>query len=369
MNVPFLDFTRLAQATADATQAAVQAVTASGRVILGPEVQAFEQAWAEACGVGHAVGVGSGTDALEIALRAFGVGPGDEVVTQANTCPPTASAIARTGARVVLCDVDEASGRIDLQSLQGALTERTKAVIPVHLYGQCADVAAVRAVLPDGVWVLEDCAQAHLATFEGRPAGAVGDAAAWSFYPSKNLGALGDAGATTTDDPVLADRMRELRQYGAFGQSDASGFGMNSRLDELQAAVLTRRLELLPAWTERRRAIASAYRDALAGTRLEPLELDPRAEHAYHLFVVRSTERDDVRRRLLERGVQTLVHYATPLHRLPAFAASVATPVSLARSELLCDQVLSLPLNPLLSDAEVAAVIEASRSVAAGGQK
>jgi dTDP-3-amino-3,4,6-trideoxy-alpha-D-glucose transaminase len=365
LNVVFLDLARLAEATADETRDAVQAVMSSGRVILGPEVLAFERAWAETCGVGHAVGVGSGTDALEVALRAFGVGPGDEVVTQANTRPPTASAIARTGARVVLCDVDEATGRIDIESLQAALSERTRAVVPVHLYGQCADVAALRAVLPAGVRVLEDCAQAHLASYDGRPAGAVGDAAAWSFYPSKNLGALGDAGAVTTDDPVLAERMRDIRQYGAFGESAAPGFGMNSRLDELQAAVLLRRLAHLPGWTSRRREIAAVYRDALQGTRLAPLELDPGAEHAYHLFVVRSAERDEVRSRLLERGVQTLVHYAAPLHRLPAFAASVATPVPLPHSEALCDQVLSLPLNPLLSDAEVGAVVEATRSVAA----
>ena len=364
MTVAFLDLARLARGTADDTDDAVGAVTSSGRVVLGPEVLAFEQAWAETCGVANAVGVGSGTDALEVALRAFGVGPGDEVITQANTCAPTASAIARTGACVVLCDVDEATGRMSLPSLEAAVTERTRAVIPVHLYGQCVDVPALREALPDRIRVLEDCAQAHLARYDGRSAGAVGDAAAWSFYPSKNLGALGDAGAVTTDDAALAARMRELRQYGDFGRSDAPGFGTNSRLDELQAAVLVRRLDHLPAWTDRRRRIASRYREALTGTRVQPLELDPRAEHCYHLFVVRCAGRDDVQRQLLERGVQTLVHYATPLHRLPAFAPSVATPVSLAATEALCGQVLSLPLNPMLDDTEVDAVAEAARSVA-----
>ena len=283
-----------------------------------------------------------------IALLAFGVGPGDEVVTQANTCPPTASAIARTGARVVLCDVDETSGRIDLQSLEGAITERTKAVIPVHLYGQCADVAALRAALPDGVRVLEDCAQAHLAALDGRPAGAVGDAAAWSFYPSKNLSAWGDAGAVVSDDPELVERVRRLAHHGAGSHKyEHLVMGTNSRLDAVQAAVLRVKLARLEAWNEERRARARAYDEALAGVPGLTLPFErPGARSAWHLYTVRLADRDGLQAHLRQRGIATAVHYPKPLHLQPAMAGLTHGPLPV--SEQLSREVLSIPLYPEL---------------------
>lgn len=359
MKLPFLDLLRVTAESQTEVAAAIEKTLDSGQLILGPNVVAFEQEFAEALGAGHAIGVGSGTDAIEIALRSLGIGYGDEVVTQANTCPPTLAGILRTGASAVLCDATSSSGLMDPESLAGAITARTRAVVPVHLYGQCADVPAIRAVVGDReIVVVEDCAQAHLATFDGSAAGTMGDAAAWSFYPTKNLGAVGDAGAITTGDPAVAERAVAIRQYADFGRWPAGETGVNSRLDELQAAVLRIRLQRLPDWTQRRRAIAARYRTAFQGS-VQPLAVDNRGRHVFHLFVVRSDDRDAVREELASRGIGTLVHYPLPLHRLAAFHGLVHAPVDLSASEGLCAEIISLPLYPQMRDAEVEAVITA----------
>jgi dTDP-4-amino-4,6-dideoxygalactose transaminase len=363
--VQFLDLGRVTAALRPEIDRAIADVVDSGRYVLGDAVRDFEQAFGDMLGA-HAVGVASGTDAIEIALRALGIGAGAEVVTQANTCPPTVAAIARTGAVPVLCDVELDSGRIDPESLAAAIGPRTRAVVPVHLYGQPVDMAAIADVAEaHGVAIVEDCAQAHAAAFDGRPVGTIGAAGCFSFYPTKNLGALGDGGMVVTTDSALADAMIDLRQYGAFGTAVACGVGINSRLDEIQAAVLGAKLPTLDAWTRRRLAIAERYRAALDGSSLEALAVDGRARHVHHLFVVRTAARDRVRQDLLARGIETLIHYPTPIHRLPAYASAVRTPVPLGRAEQLAAQVLSLPLYPQMSDGEVDAVAEAIAAVSA----
>lgn len=310
------------------------------------------------------MGVASGTDAIELALRALGIEVGDEVVTAAATCVPTVAAIESAGATPVLADVDPETGTLDPEALAAACTQRTRAVVPVHLYGQCADMAPILAVARErGLRVVEDAAQAHGAEYGGRRAGTLGDAAAFSFYPTKNLGALGDAGIVVTDDPAVAERVRALRSYGERERYVSVEWGRNSRLDTLQAAVLATKLPFLERWTERRRELAARYHDGLAGTGLVlPVEA-PGRRHVYHLFVVRSLRRDVLREQLAARGVETLVHYPRPIHGHPAYAHLARGGALLARSERLAAEALSLPLYPDLRDDEaeqvVAAVVEA----------
>lgn len=332
-------------------QEAFGEVLAGGRFVLGPQVRAFEEEFAAALGVQHAVGVASGTDALEIALRALDVGPGDEVVTQANTCIPTVAAIERAGARPVLCDVQEHTGALDPESLADAMTERTRCVIAVHLYGHMADVDAI-AQIAGAAPVLEDCAQAQLATDGGRTAGTIGTIGAFSFYPTKNLGALGDGGAVVTDDAEIAGRLRRIRQYGEARRYELVETGVNSRLDELQAAFLRVRLRGLVSATERRQVIAAMYEQALEGTHVRPLTTRTGTRHARHLFVVVVPDRDAFQATLADAGVATLVHYPRPVHRYAPYAA-LAQRVPLSVSEWLSAHVVSLPLYPELTDAEV----------------
>jgi dTDP-4-amino-4,6-dideoxygalactose transaminase len=362
MNVAFNDLTRAVAAQRAQLDAAVARVLDSGWYVLGGEGRAFEEAFAAAvCPGGDAAGVASGTDAIELALRALDIGPGDEVVTQANTCVPTVAGIERTGATPVLCDVEPDAGTIDPESLRAALSPRTRAVVPVHLYGQCADIDAVREAAP-GIPVVEDCAQAHGATLRGRPAGALGDLAAFSFYPTKNLAAIGDGGAVTSQDPALVQRVRLLRAYGQADRYHHVARGVNSRLDELQAAILRVRLERLADDVARRRQIAARYDTALAGGRVRPLgRLDDR-EHAFHLYVARVAGRDDFQARLTAAGVQTLIHYPRPIHGHPAYA-ELGAGRDLTVSERLAGEVVSLPLYPELTDDEVAHVA----AVAAAG--
>jgi dTDP-4-amino-4,6-dideoxygalactose transaminase len=346
--------------------AAVARVIESGRFLLGDEGRAFEEEFAAAMGAEHAVGLASGTDAVELALRAVGIGPGDEVVTQANTCVPTVTGIVRAGGTPVLCDVDPASGVMDLESLAGAIGERTRAVVPVHLYGQCADTEAIVEVCePRGIAVVEDCAQAHGASLRDRPAGTIGAAGAFSFYPTKNLGALGDGGAVATGDAGVAERLRLLRHYGQTDRYRHGSFGVNSRLDEIQAAILRAKLPHLGEWTERRRTIAARYSEALRGTPVEPLAELADRRHVFHLYVVRAADRDRLQADLEARGVATLIHYPIPIHRQPPFAELAGGPVPLAAAEALCGRVLSLPLYPELEDAEVEAVATAVAEAAA----
>ena len=365
MSVPFLDLRRQHAELRDDLTEAVSNVLDEGRFVGGPRVEAFEQELAAFCGASEAVGVASGTDAIELALRALGISAGDEVITAANTCVPTVAAIEAAGATPVLVDVDEPRFTLDPGELGDAITTRTRAVVPVHLYGQCADMDAIESVARDhGLVVVEDAAQAHGASLGARRTGTLGAAAAFSFYPTKNLGALGDAGAIVTDDAAVADAARELRSFGERRDGESVRRGSNSRLDPVQAAVLSVKLSRLDGWTERRRALAELYRERLAGLVAVPEEA-PGAHHAYHLFVVRSRRRDELARELERRGVGTLVHYPRAVHEHGAYR-ELARPGHLARSERLAREVLSLPLYPELRDDEALAVVDAVREACRG---
>lgn len=333
----------------------VERVLASGRYILGEEVERFERAFAAFCGARHVVGVASGTDAISIALAAGGVRPGDEVVTAANTCVPTVVGIEGCGAVPVLADVDPATFTLTPETVERALSGRTRAILPVHLYGQCADMAALTDLAAaHRLLLFEDCAQAVGAEVDGRLAGGAPLTAAFSFYPTKNLGAAGDAGAITTDDAAVAEQARLARNYGEVDTRFHHVIrGRNSRLDPLQAAILRAKLRHVGSWTERRREIAGRYTRALRGSPVEPpVEAEGRG-HVYHLYVVRAAARDRFRAALAERGVESAVHYPLPIHHQPAYRDLAPEGRSLEVSEWLAETVVSLPLHPELSDAEV----------------
>jgi dTDP-3-amino-3,4,6-trideoxy-alpha-D-glucose transaminase len=343
---------------AAAVQAAIARVIARGWFILGPELEAFEREFASACAGSHAVGVGTGTDALAIALRALGIGPGDEVITSPLSAAFSALAIMMAGARPVFADIDSDRLTLDPRATAAAVTERTAAIMPVHIYGQPADMVAISAVASrHNLVVVEDCCQSHLATCNGQPVGSFSAAAAYSFYPTKNLGALGDGGAIVTSDASLAERARRLRNGGQTSKYEHREFGVNSRLDEMQAAILRARLAFLPAWTERRRLLARQYRMALSGvdTVIVPPELDP--GHVYHLFPVRSAARAAMQGHLLASGVETLIHYPIPITRQAAVAGE--HPAECPVADSVCSEVFSLPLYPSLTESAIAAVAEA----------
>jgi dTDP-4-amino-4,6-dideoxygalactose transaminase len=345
--------------------AAVARVLSSGWFVLGAEGRAFETELASALGARHAVGVGSGTDAIELALRALELGPGDEVVTQANTCVPTVAAIERAGATPVLCDVEPEAGTMDPVSLRGALGKLTRAVVPVHLYGQCSDTEAILDVCSDrGIAVVEDCAQAAGAQLRGRPAGTIGSLGCFSFYPTKNLAALGDGGAVLTNDDELAGRLRLVRQYGEAERYNHVTAGVNSRLDEVQAAVLRTRLPHLQDWNARRVEIAALYTEALADSVVRPLaQLDGRT-HVFHLYVVDAPDRAALQRHLEDAGIGTLIHYPKPVHGHPPYRRLGYGPVPLEAAERLCSRILSLPIYAELRDDEIERVAEALRAFA-----
>lgn len=358
--VPFLDLSRQTEALRPELDAAVAAILDSARFVLGPPVEAFEREFAAYCGAAHAVGVASGTDAITIALQAVGILPGDEVVVPANTCVPTVAGIEAAGAVPVLADVDEDTFTLAPDSVAQALTPRTRAIVPVHLYGQCADMDGLHDLArAHGLKVVEDVAQAHGAAFGGRPAGSLGDAAAFSFYPTKNLGALGDGGAVVTGDADVAEQARRLRAYGERARYDSVRTGWNSRLDTLQAALLRVKLPHLERWNERRRQLAGLYAELLADTGLVLPQEAAGRRHVYHLYVVRSRDRDGLREQLAAAGVDVLVHYPLPVHRHEAYRHLAR---ELPVSERLCAEVLSLPLYPELRDAEVEAVAAALRA-------
>jgi len=361
--VPFVDLRRQATALAAELEAGFADVLDRGRFVGGPALERFEAKFAAYCRAGHAVGVNSGTDAIALALRAHGVGPGDEVVTAANTCVATITAIVAIEATPVLADVDPETWTLDPESAQAAITPRTKALVPVHLYGQCADLEPLRALASEHrLVVVEDASQAHGAEYRGSRCGSV-TTATYSFYPTKNLGALGDAGAVVTTDAAVADELRRLRSHGE--RAEARGIavvpGVNSRLDEIQAELLTRKLAHLDSWNQRRRELAAFYRQERADA---PVTLPVEAEgqtHAWHLFVVLAEDREAFRGRLLDGGVETLVHYPEPIHRQPAYR-SLARDLPLSVSEHLCERVVSLPLNAELTDAEAEQVAAAVRA-------
>jgi dTDP-3-amino-3,4,6-trideoxy-alpha-D-glucose transaminase len=356
--IPFLNL-RLGEDAAP-VERAIQRVIDRGWFILGPELAAFEEEFAAAAGAKYAVGVGTGTDAIALLLRAHGIGAGDEVITAPVSAAYSALAIQMAGATPVFSDIDDQRMTLDPRAAEAAITPRTKAILPVHLYGQPADLPALQAIAErHRLLLLEDACQAHLATCAGKPVGSFGAGAAYSFYPTKNLGALGDGGAITTDDASLAEKLKRLRNGGQADRYLHQEFGVNSRLDEMQAAILRARLTFLPAWTARRRALAARYRAALAGAGLTvPPECDP--GHVYHLFPVRSAAREKVRTALAELGVETLIHYPSPLPQQPAFAA--LHPAACPNGARLAAEVFSLPLHPGLMEAEIDAVAAAVRS-------
>ncbi len=333
---------------------AIARVLDKGRYILGEETAAFERELAQYIGVRFGVGVGSGTEALHLALRACGVGPGDEVITVSHTAVATVSAIELCGAQPILTDIDPRSFTLDPEKLPAAITPRTKAIIPVHLYGQSCDLAPLLAVAHHHhIRVIEDCAQSHGATYRDRRAGAWGDMACFSFYPTKNLGAIGDGGLVITDDPQLADNARLLREYGWRERYVSEIGGWNTRLDELQAAILRVKLRALDADNARRRHLAALYDELLTASLVTTPPEMPYGQHVYHLYVVRCARRDELQVFLKERGIGTLIHYPVPIHLQPAYRGRLGNQGSLPETERAAHEILSLPMFPELTEAEV----------------
>jgi dTDP-4-amino-4,6-dideoxygalactose transaminase len=345
---------------------AVRRVIDSGWYILGPEVEAFEKKFAAFSGIPHVVSVGNGMDAIEIALRALGIGPGDEVVTTPMTAFATVLAVLRTGATPVLADIDPATGLLSPASVKRCLTSRTRALVLVHLYGQVRDMDQWQALCTDArIQLIEDCAQSHGARWDGRTAGSFGVAGAYSFYPTKNLGALGDGGALVTRDEELAIRAARLRNYGQSERYIHPEIGLNSRLDEMQAAILAVRLDSLDASTELRRSIARRYRDGITQSRVQLLAVPQQAAaHVYHLFVLLSPQRDALQAHLKAKGVQALLHYPVPVHHQSSCVDIRRDPTGLPFSEVHAKHCLSLPCHPQMSDADVQRVIDAVNSFA-----
>jgi len=366
LSVPFLDLRALHAPIQDEMDAAYQRVSRSGNFILGEEVAAFEEAFAAYCGVAYAIGVGSGLDAIHLVLRSLGLGPGDEVIVPANTYIATWLAVSLTGATPVPVDPLFRSANIDAEDIARALTPRTKAIVPVHFYGQPADMDPINALAEaHGLAVVEDAAQAHGARYKGRRTGSLGRAGAFSLYPGKNLGALGDGGVITTDDLELAEHLRALRNYGSPKKYAHPIQGVNSRLDALQAALLRVKLKHLDRWNARRREIAERLCDALSD--LSDVALphsEPWAEHVWHLFVLRHPKRDALQAALAARSIEALKHYPKAPHQCGAYAGHVA-PGDLPRAENFAANVLSLPIGPHLADAQVEFLIQGVRDACA----
>ncbi len=360
MTVPFLDLGAAYRELEAEINAAVHRVLQSGQYILGPEVEAFESEWAAFCKADHCVGVGNGLDALTLSLRALDIGPGDEVIVPSHTFIATWLAVAAVGATLVPVEPDPRTCNLDPQRLADAITPRTRAIVPVHLYGAPADLSPMLQIARDhDIRIIEDAAQAHGAQYHGAPIGAHGDLVCWSFYPGKNLGALGDGGAVTTRHARLAERLRELRNYGSSVKYLHEHVGVNSRLDPLQAAALRVKLRHLDAWNERREQCARRYDHALQdlGLQLQHVLHDTRSSR--HLYVIRTERRDALQTGLAARGVQTLIHYPIPPHRQGAFAPLGWTAQAFPIANAIAESVLSLPIGPHLSDAHIDQVITA----------
>jgi dTDP-4-amino-4,6-dideoxygalactose transaminase len=366
VTVKFLDLQAAYRELQPEIDAAVARSMGSGHYIGGPEVTAFEDAFAAYCEAKHCVGVGNGLDALHLALRAMDVGPGDEVIVASNTYIATWLAVTMVGATPVPVEPDPATHNLDPALVAAAITPRTRVILPTHLYGQPADLDPILALAREhGLRVLEDGAQAHGARYKGKRLGAHGDIVTWSFYPGKNLGALGDGGAITTDDPALAEQVRVLANYGSRVKYVNDVKGVNSRLDPLQAALLSVKLSHLDRWNARRAAVAATYTAALADTGLALPFVPEWAEPAWHLFVIAAPDRSALTASLEQAGVQTLVHYPIPPHLQLAYADMNLPRGSLPIAERLADQVLSLPISPHIGVDEVEQVIAAIRSAQA----
>jgi dTDP-4-amino-4,6-dideoxygalactose transaminase len=358
MQVPFLDLKSPHEELRSDLMAAFDRVLNSGWYILGSECKHFEQEFAQYCQAEHCVGVGNGLDALHLILRGFGIGSGDEVIVPSNTYIATWLAVSYAGATPVPVEPDERTYNIDPRLIEAAITPHTKAIIVVHLYGQPADMDAINVIAKrHGLKVVEDAAQAHGAFYKGRRVGSLGDAAAFSFYPGKNLGAIGDGGAVTTNDPVLADMVRLLCNYGSKVKYHNELKGYNSRLDELQAAFLRAKLSVLDVWNARRQAIAAQYSRELDAETLVLPHVPDWAEPVWHLFVVRSKQRDALQRQLSASGINTMIHYPIPPHLQSAYAELGFTRGSFPISETIHREVLSLPIGPHVDSLTAARVI------------
>jgi aminotransferase EvaB len=363
MRIQVWDYRREYEAEREDLLAAVEEVFRSGRLILGPAVKAFEARFAAYCGVAHGVGVNSGTDALFLALKALGVGPGDEVITVANTAIPTVSAIVSAGAVPRYVDIDPETYLMDVSQLESRVSERTRCIVPVHLFGQCVDMDGVgRVAASHGLRVLEDCAQCHGASQRARRSGSFGDAAAFSFYPTKILGAYGDAGMVVTDDESTARHIRRLRMYGNEGTYYATEHGYNSRLDEMQAAILLRKCARLDGYVARRRELAARYDEALRDCGLQLPKAGTGNVHAYYLYVVRHPMRDRIIEALAQKEILVNVSYPWPVHTMKAYAA-LTRDAPLPATEAAAREIFSLPMYPSLRNDEQDWVCESLREI------
>lgn len=358
------DFKNDPPALRESMLSAARRVIESGWYILGSEVEAFEHQWAKTCGVGYSVGVGNGMDAIEITLRSLNIGPGDEVITTTMTAFASVLAIIRAGATPVLADIDPQTALLSIESARRCITNNTKAIILVHLYGQVRDMDAWKLLCDNNdIQLIEDCAQAHLATWQGSVAGSFGRAGAYSFYPTKNLGALGDAGIIVTKDGTLAQRAEKLRNYGQSVRYHHPEIGMNSRLDEIHAAILSERIKWLPQFTEIRRRTAASYRIGIINPLITHLaEPQDQYAHVFHLYVIVCKNREALQAHLLSKGVQALIHYPIPIHQQPPCKLLLRDPLGLRASEDHSIQCLSLPCHPHMSDQDVEHVIDAVNS-------
>jgi len=361
--IPFLDLGAAYRELKPEINDAISRVLESGWYVLGPEVEAFESEWAAYCEANHAVGLANGLDALSLALRALDIGPGDEVIVPSNTYIATWLAVTGVGATPVPVEPNVATHNIDPARIEAAITSRTRALLPVHLYGQPADMDPILDIARRHyLRVIEDAAQAHGARYKGQRIGAHGDIVCWSFYPGKNLGALGDAGAVTTDDAALAERIALLRNYGSCQKYVNEEAGVNSRLDPIQAAVLRVKLGVLDEWTERRRAVATAYTEGLAESGVILPHVPDWAEPAWHLYVVGTPGRDALQGRMTKAGVGTLIHYPIPPHMQKAYADMEILPDAFPLARDLASEVLSLPMGPQLGLDQVQDIVNALKN-------
>jgi dTDP-4-amino-4,6-dideoxygalactose transaminase len=361
--IPFLDLKAQYHSIKAEVDAAISGVLESSQFALGREVAAFEQEFAAYCEAAYAVGVNTGTSALHLALLAAGIGPGDEVITVPHTFVATVAAIVYTGAQPALVDIDPVSFTMDPAQIESAVTSRTKAIIPVHLYGQPADLDPIMAIArKHGLLVIEDAAQAHGARYRSKRVGTIGDMGCFSFYPSKNLGAYGEGGAVVTNNSEFNRTTRMLRDWGAEKKHDHVLKGYNYRMEGIQGAVLRVKLRRLDTWNEARRRHAAAYARLLAGTTVTVPEAKPYAEHVYHVYAVRSPQRNGLQRHLAAREVQTNIHYPRPVHLLQAYADMGYAQGAFPHAERAAGEVLSLPMYPELTETQVGAVAEAVRS-------
>lgn len=361
--IPLVDLHAQYQTIRSDIDRAIQGIIDTSSFVMGPAVQRFEEEFAAFCNVAHCVGVSNGTAALELALRALEIGPGDEVITTAHTFIATAEAISNVGAKPVFVDIDAQRYNIDPAAAAAAITAETKALLPVHIYGQPADMTKLSALAQQhGLALIEDAAQAHGATWAGKHTGSLAPLACFSFYPGKNLGAYGDAGAVTTDDEALAERIRLLRNHGRRSKYVHDVIGVNARIDALQAAILRAKLPYLAGWTAQRQALAARYHELLADCAVVLPQVHKQATAAWHLYVIRTARRDQLLHYLKAHGVEAGIHYPVPLHLQPAYAALGYRQGDLPVTEVVADSCLSLPLYPEMTETQQDRVVELIRT-------